>query len=302
MWRAPYEAGDRTMTDSSVQGVFLIVAAWALVFMASPIPFGPLIVLGAEILLLGISMMRSNREQWRRQERVAQTPTSPIAHTDDTGLVQITGHISPSEAGLVQAAFSGREAVWVRLTLHELVSRPRWATWRQVFTEVDARPFLVADDSGQVARVLPDGATVVLDRQHIRRNGTLEPPTLGDRMLTFASGATAPHLDAFLEARGIKRTGPLGHKNFRYEEELLAPGDPVIVLGPSRRDPGQPGLGDELVLFHESDRELLLTAKSQQDLVGSLRTGMVKGLALSGLGLGLSLGGLGLLLTRGPGG
>jgi hypothetical protein len=248
---------------------------------------GPLLVFGGVLFLIGFVVTLVNIKNFKRRQRIVATPTSPIARAPGNGLVEIKGRIVPSEQGIVQTPFSGRHAVWVRVTVQELRSHGRNSTWHTIVTEVDARPFMVDDGSGQLARVLPLGANVMLDKQNVASSGTFNDPP--------------PHLVAFLAARGVQTTSWLGfNKSMRYEEEVLAPGEPLYALGLSRRDAGPPihdGYrmvpGSQLVLFHGMGEELLLTNKTEEQLTSKLLTGFVIGLVLGGLGL--LLGGAGVV-------
>ena len=242
-----------------------------------------LLIIGGVLFLIGVIATLTNIKNFKRRQRIIATPTSPIAQAPGNQLVEIKGRIAPSEQGVLQAPFSGRHAVWCRVTVQELRSSGKSTYWHTILTEVDARHFLVDDSSGQLARVLPEAANVMLDKQSITSSGTFKDP--------------APHLLAFLQSRGKSSTSWLGfNKSMRYEEELLTPGDPVYALGPSRRDAGPPvhdGYrmvpGSQLVMFagHE---ELILTNKTEEQLVSKLLTGFVIGLVMTGLGL---LGGVG---------
>jgi hypothetical protein len=133
---------------------------------------------------------------------------------------------------------------------------------------------------------MPHGSNVLLDKQNVASSGTFND--------------AAPHLEAFLQSRGLKSTSWLGfNKSMRDEEEVLAPGDPLYALGPSRRAPGPPvhdGYrmvpGSELVMFHGMgpEGELLLTNETEQQLTNKLLTGFVIGLVLGGLGLLVAAG------------
>ncbi|HVH47609.1 MAG TPA: hypothetical protein VM925_34975, partial [Labilithrix sp.] len=192
------------------------------------------------------------------------------------------------EQGLLQAPFSGRHAVWCRITVQELRRSGKSSYWHTILTEVDGRLFLVDDGSGQLARVIPMGANVLLDKQNVASSGTFND--------------AAPHLEAFLQSRGLKSTSWIGfNKSMRYEEELLVPQDALYALGPSRREPGPPvhdGYrmvpGSQLVMFQGMgpDGELLLTNKTEAQLTSKLLTGFVVGLVLGGIGMLLAFGGL----------
>ncbi|MBX3207282.1 MAG: hypothetical protein KF764_19700 [Labilithrix sp.] len=247
-----------------------------------------LLFLGGILFIVGLIVTLTNLKNFKRRQRIIATPTSPIIQAPGNGLVEIKGRITPSEQGLVQTPFSGRHAVWCRITVQELRSSGRNSYWHTLLTEVDARPFMVDDGSGQLARVMPHGANVMLDKANVASSGTFND--------------AAPHLEAFLQSRGLKSTSWLGfNKSIRYEEEVLAPNDPLYALGPSRRDAGPPvhdGYrmvpGSELVMFHGvgPEGELLLTNKTEEQLTGKLLTGFVVGLVLAGLGLLLGFGGV----------
>ncbi len=248
---------------------------------------GVFLVLGGGLFLIGLILTLSNLKNWKRRQRIIATPTTPIAHAPGNGVVEIKGRIHPSEQGLVQTPFSGRHAVWCRVTVQELRSSGRSRYWHTILSEVDGRPFMVEDGSGQLARVMPHGANVLLDKQNVASSGTFND--------------AASHLEAFLQSRGLKSTSWLGlNKSMRYEEEVLAPGEPLYALGPSRREPGPPvhdGYrmvpGSQLVMAHGMgpDGELLLTNKTEEQLTSKLLTGFVIGLVLVGLGVLVGFGG-----------
>lgn len=243
---------------------------------------GPLLIIGGILFLIGVVVTLTNLKNFKRRRRIIATPTSPIAQAPGNQLVEIKGRVAASEQGVLQTPFSGRHAVWCRVTVQELRSSGESTYWHTILTEVDARHFMVDDSSGQLARVLPQAANVMLDKQNISSSGTFKD--------------AAPHLLAFVQSRGKSSTSWLGfNKSMRYEEELIAPGDPIYALGPSRRDAGPPvhdgyrmAPGSQLVMFAGID-ELLLTNKTEEQLVSKLLTGFVVGLVMTGLGL---LGGI----------
>ncbi len=247
-----------------------------------------LVIFGGVTFFIGLIVTLSNLSNFKRRQRIVAMPTSPIAQAPGNGLVEIKGRIHPSEQGLVQTPFSGRHAVWCRVTVQELRSSGRSSHWHTLLSEVDGRPFMVEDGSGQLARVLPHGANVVLEKHNVASSGTFND--------------AAPHLEAFLQSRGLKSTSWIGlNKSMRYEEEVLSPGDSLFALGPSRREAGPPvhdGYrmvpGSQLVMFHAmgADGELILTNKTEEQLTSKLLTGFVVGCVLGGLGLLLCFGGV----------
>lgn len=249
---------------------------------------GPPLVIGGILFIIGLIVTLMNLKNFQRRKRIIATPTSPIAQAPGNGLVEIKGRIVASEQGLLQTPFSGRLAVWCRITVQELRRSGKNSYWHTLLTEVDARPFLVDDGSGQLARVLPMGANVMLDKHNIASSGTFND--------------APPHLEAFLASRGHKSTGFFGfNKSMRYEEEVLSPEEALYSLGPSRRDAGPPvhdGYrmvpGSQLVMFHGTgpQGELLLTNKSEEQLTSKLLTGFVVGCVLGGIGTAVGLLGI----------
>jgi hypothetical protein len=249
---------------------------------------GVLLIIGGIAFLIGVVITIANLKNYQRRKRIIDTPTSPIAQAPGNALVEIKGRIAPSEQGLLQTPFSGRHAVWCRITVQELRSSGRNTYWHTVLTEVDQRPFMVDDGSGQMARVIPNGANVILEAQNIASSGTFND--------------AAPHLEGFLQSRGLKSTSFLGfNKSMRYSEEVLVPSDPLYALGPSRRDAGPPvhdGYrmvpGSQLVMFHGMGPagELILTNKTEDQLTSKLMTGFVAGIVVAVLGFLAGVGGL----------
>jgi hypothetical protein len=239
-----------------------------------------LLVIGGILLIIGVIALIAGIPNLKRRARIIQTPTSPVAQATGNGPVEIKGRIVPSEQGVIAAPFSGRQAVWVRITVQEKRSTGRSSYWATVVSETDGRPFMVDDGSGQMARVLPPGANVILDAQQVATSGTFKD--------------APPHLEGFLASRGLKTTSFLGfNKSMRYEERLLVPGDNLYAIGPSRREAGPPvndGYrmvpGSQLVLFAGAGGpgELILTNKTEEQLISKLRVGFIAGAVMGGLG------------------
>src|SRR6266404_990101 len=119
--------------------------------------------LGIGLFFTGVVIVLSNLNNLARRKRILATPTSPVRQAMG-GRVEIKGHIAPSEDGLVMAPFSGREVVWARLTVERITGGGTSSSSSVVLSKVDSRPFFVHDDSGEVARILPQGANVVVDK------------------------------------------------------------------------------------------------------------------------------------------
>jgi hypothetical protein len=243
-------------------------------------------IIAVVVLILGVALIAAAQKDLRRRKRILDTPTSPIAQAPGSGLVEIKGRVLPGDQGLVRTPFSERNVVWFRITVEELRSSGKSSTWVKVLSETDCKTFYVEDGSGQTARVVPSGANVILDKQDVARSGTFRD--------------APPQLEAFLQQRGLKSTSWLGfNKSMRYEEETLSPGDPVYALGRAKREPGPPVQTDgyrttpttRLLLEHGigEEEELILTNKTEEQLISRLRTGFITGVVLAAIGGVLSL-------------
>jgi hypothetical protein len=236
-----------------------------------------LALLGIGLFFIGVVIVLSNLNNLARRKRILATPMSPVRQAMG-GRVEIKGHIVPSEDGLVMAPFSGREVVWARVTVERITASTGSSSSSVVLSKVDSRPFFVDDNSGEVARILPQDANVVVDKAVVS-SGFGQPP---------------PHIEDFMRARDLSTTDFFGgRKTMIYTEELLAPGDALYAIGPSRRDPGPPvsdgtavAPSSQLVMYADSGArgELILTNKAEEQLVSRLLRGFALGLICTGAG------------------
>jgi hypothetical protein len=228
---------------------------------------GFLLFLGASLVLMGMIRVLSNLRNVARRKRILATATSSVSHAMG-GHVEIKGNIVPSEKGLVEAPLSGRQAVWTRVTVKQYRSGSGGSTGGSsiVLNEVNGRSFFVDDNSGEVARIIPDGANVVLDQQSIANSSQFHDPP--------------PGFEEFLNMRGLSSKGFFGfNKTMSFYEELLTPGDALYARGPSRREQGRPnseGSGTapsgQLVMYAATGTggELILTNKTEKQLASRL--------------------------------
>jgi hypothetical protein len=239
------------------------------------------LILGGLAITLGLVFLLASRGDRRRRRRILAVPTTRIKDAPATGTVEIQGRVVAGEEGTVRAPFSGRAAVWFRVTIKERGTRTRdQDSWYTRVTESDGRSFYVDDDSGEMASVIPNGANIVLDETVIASSGSWKH--------------ASPALEAFLHSRGIESRNWLdGDKDLRYDEELLAPGDPVYALGAARPAPAVPAHerhrtkpATRLVLSRGDGEsgELLLTNKPEEELAKSFNSTFVTGVIFSVMG------------------
>lgn len=238
----------------------------------------PIVILVFSALVIGIIIVASSAGNWRRRQRIIATPTTPIAECTGDSVVEIKGKVVASEQGAFKTPFSGRDAVFCRVTVQERRSNGKSSYWHTIVEEIEAREFHVEDGSGQQARIAPRGANCLLDKQSVTSSGMFNDPP--------------PQLVSFLNARGVSSETWLGtNKSMQYLEEVIAPGDSLYAIGPSHREAGPPQPdayrdvpGSRLVMSGTSSGalELLISNKSEEDLVKNLGTGMTIGFVLIG--------------------
>lgn len=244
---------------------------------------GLLFIFGLILLIAGAIGAATNWKNMARRRRVLDTPTSRVCDAPGNAPVEIKGYIVPGEEGMIQTPFSGRPAVWARITVQEWRSTGRSGYWATLLDETDARPFYVDDQSGQRARVEPLGATIVVDATTIANAGTFNDAN--------------PHLQAFLAQRGLTTQSWLGfNKRMKFDEQALVPNSPLYAIGPSRRDPGYSMSQLVMFAFPGPLGELILTNKTEEQLVSGWMWKFVGSLVAVGFGALLLLGGVVALL------
>lgn len=237
-----------------------------------------LIIIVSIALVIGCIIIASSAGDWRRRQRIVATPTTPIAQCTGDSVVEIKGKVVVSDQSSFRTPFSGRSAVFCRVSVQERRSNGKSSYWHTIVEEIDSRDFYVEDGSGQQARVVPRGAKCVLDKQSVASSGMFNDPP--------------PQLLAFLDSRGVSSETWLGtNKQMQYLEEVLAPGDSLYAIGPSHREAGPPqpdayrdSPGSRLVMsgLGEGAMELLISNRSEEDLVKNLGMGMTVGFVLVG--------------------
>jgi hypothetical protein len=237
----------------------------------------PLIILVIAALVVGLFIIAVSANNWRRRQRILSTPTTPIAECTGDSVVEIKGKVVASEQGSFKTPFSGRDAVFCRVTVQERRRNGSRQYWHTIVEEIEAREFYVDDGSGQIAHINPRDANTLLDKQSVASSGMFNDPP--------------PQLVAFLDAHGVKSETWTGtNESMQYLEEVLAPGDALYAIGPCHREAG-PGPdanrdapGSRLVMsgMAAGDLELLISNKSEEDLVKNLGGGMTIGFVLIG--------------------
>jgi hypothetical protein len=169
-------------------------------------------------VVLAAVLVGAGLQARRRAALITATQTSNIGMAQD-GYREFEGRI---EAGgeTIPAALTGWPCVWYHAKVERFTSgsgSKRTSTWSTVSDRTSGAPFLVRDSTG-VCSVEPWGAEVTPTDKSVWYGATEKPTDRNPARL----GPSEPA--AMFEMAG-------GSNAFRYSEERLYAGDPLLVLG-----------------------------------------------------------------------
>jgi hypothetical protein len=187
------------------------------------VDLGPYIAIGVTAMLVaGANLLFPNRAK-RLQRALVAKPRARIDEAD--GAVRLTGRVHRDD-NLLEAPLSGRSCVAYQIAIHTrtYAGSPGSAVSLRLVDLQEARPFLVADESG-IARIDTSGPFVLaLPYDH---SGTASGRYPGKHRT----------LSLLLESMGLKATNWLGRwRPIAYGEGVLTEGQVVSVGGNSARE------------------------------------------------------------------
>jgi hypothetical protein len=170
------------------------------------------------IAMAGVAVFASVHAR-QRAAIVRAMPTSPIGMAAD-GYRELEGRIEAVGGDAVRAPLTQWPVVWYHARVEQLKDAPGGhdsSQWRTVSDVTSAAPFLVRDRTG-VAIVLPLGAEVT-PTDKSRWYGDSKVPADRNPAKVKPTESATPMLDI------------AGTAKFRYYEERMYAGDPLLVLG-----------------------------------------------------------------------
>ena len=172
-------------------------------------------------LAMAIAAVLAGLKAQRSSHAVADTPTVAIA-TAEEGYRHIAGTAVAVDGEPLVAPLTGSPCVWYSMRIEEWkrplpsVGRNDWVTVR---TDVSTAPLLVQDDTG-ICLVRLFGADITPTDRSQWTGATLEPE---DR--------NPPRLGPGEPLHGVVQVSGMPHSRFRYREERIYPGDPILAVG-----------------------------------------------------------------------
>ncbi|SNR53981.1 GIDE domain-containing protein [Halorubrum vacuolatum] len=183
------------------------------------------VIAGLGIAGFGIGAKALSR--WRRLG--ANDPVRIREAITQSGLVEIEGTVRSGEATLESPHFR-EECVAYECKTEERRRRASRSgsrsTWRTIDSDEDARPFVVADESG-TAYVDPEGASFSLASERTRKTNEQGEPVPDDSMLNFSLSINLPGMNT------------AGINNRRFTEKRLDVGSQCYVVGAAGRPPAE---------------------------------------------------------------
>ncbi|HUQ08078.1 MAG TPA: GIDE domain-containing protein [Kofleriaceae bacterium] len=182
------------------------------------------LAIAAGVAIVAASMVWNEKARIRRELRSA--PRVDIAELREGRTGRLVGRVGDGET--LQAPFTGRSCVFYEATVEEYRSSGKTGSWRQVVREARGVSFVLDDETGR-AIVDPGGARVDVDIDMTTRSGTFDDAT--------------PVEEAFLERHGLRSTGWVFNKSFRYREGVIEIGETIAVMGQGVREPDPDAVG-----------------------------------------------------------
>ncbi|MBZ0237593.1 MAG: E3 ubiquitin ligase family protein [Deltaproteobacteria bacterium] len=178
----------------------------------------------AGVAIVAASLVWNEKARIRRELRGA--PRVDIADLREGRTGRVVGRVGEGET--LQAPFTGRSCVFYEATVEEYRSSGKTGSWRQVVREAVGVPFVLDDGTGR-AIVDPRGARVAVDIDMTTRSGTFDDAT--------------PVEEQFLTRHGLRSTGWVFNKSFRYREGVIEIGETIAVMGQGVREPDPDAVG-----------------------------------------------------------
>ncbi len=178
----------------------------------------------AGVALVAASLVWNEKAKIRRQLRSA--PRVDIGELGEGRTGRLVGQVG--EGDTMQAPFTGRTCVYYEAAVEEYRSSGKTGSWRQVVREVRSVAFVLDDGTGR-AIVDPSGARVAVDIDMTTRSGTFDDAT--------------PVEEQFLTRHGLRSSGWVFNKSFRYREGVIEIGETIAVMGQGVREPDPAAVG-----------------------------------------------------------
>jgi hypothetical protein len=225
-----------------------------------------LMMVAIPVFMVGIAVFVGLRAR-RRAALIKATPTSNIGMATD-GYREFEGMIEAIDGKLLTSPLTRSPCVWYHAKVEESVSSRQTTGnagrhWRVVNETSSSAPFLVRDATGGCV-VYPNDADVTPTDKSLWYGATIKPEDTNPAKVKPGESAR-PKLEVL--------SGP--NSKFRYSEERIYAGNPLLVLGEFTDGLAipQPVIVDEEVADEEDPNEEELALQAAAGTKASIRAG-----------------------------
>lgn len=211
-----------------------------------------LLIFPTIFLLVGVRLFVRGLMRFTEKRLIENVPTSKI-HSIAMGLVKINGEVVPAEKHALKSPLSGRDCVYYRYRIEEMMDTGRGPTWSPISLGERSPIFFLKDNTGLVL-VNPEKARVEISSVNECKSGRGKDPP--QKVLEF------------LESVGIKHKDSFGlNKKMRFVEQIIAPYDKLYILGTASDNP----YVEESTAMHSSEDIMIDKGKFEKFYVISDR-------------------------------
>ena len=192
------------------------------------------------------------------QRVIENTPTSTVRSLP-LGFVEVAGAAQP-DGDPLSSPIGNQPCVFYSYRIQELRGGGRSRRWVTVAEERSTEPFYLRDQTGSVL-IVPMGAEAALSKEQVFSNRW--------------PGALPDHVARTLRGIGSPTASWLGPRTIRCREAVIAPGDPLYVLGTAHENPAAAGTSDNAARIyigpHPNNPRFLISDRSEKALLARLR-------------------------------
>lgn len=192
------------------------------------------------------------------QRVIENTPTSTVRSLP-LGFVEVAGAAQP-DGDPLSSPVSNQPCVFYTYRIQELRGGGRSRRWVTIAEERSTEPFYLRDRTGSVL-IVPMGAEATLSKEQVFSNRW--------------PGSIPDHVARTLRGIGSPTASWLGPRTIRCREAVIAPGDPLYVLGTAQENPAAAGTSDNAARIyigpHPNNPRFLISDRSEKALLARLR-------------------------------
>lgn len=218
----------------------------------------PIIIFGFIFLFIGFFPIHFGLKYLKFRKMVLKTPTSKIWDIHK-GLTELYGEVVPSDMGTIISPVQKKECVYYKYRIQEYRSHGKSGSYVTIASGKDHRLFYLQDVTG----------LVLVDSRHANIDIF--------KKYKFTTGLFKKipvSVIPFLEKNNIHYKIPIfGHKNMRFEEEVIMPFSNLYVLGNVKNRfnldeiPVKPGEAEGLLQKSIDDTVYYISDASEKEIL-----------------------------------